>query len=95
VVEAVQFTDRSRPPRGVFFWPNGFNYVVTIHLAEVEVKPGDWIITEPDGEHHYPCKADIFAETYEPIEEPPDEAFWPPEDPRWGKKIEGCFGGES
>lgn len=30
------------------------------------VCPGDWIITGVRGER-YPCKPDIFAETYEPI----------------------------
>ena len=29
------------------------------------VCPGDWIITGVKGEH-YPCKPDIFAQTYEP-----------------------------
>jgi hypothetical protein len=32
------------------------------------VCPGDWIITGVKGEH-YPCKPDIFAATYEPIED--------------------------
>lgn len=32
-------------------------------------RPGDWIITGIRGEK-YPCKADIFAATYEPVEEP-------------------------
>ena len=32
------------------------------------VCPGDWIITGVQGEH-YPCKADIFAATYELVEE--------------------------
>lgn len=31
------------------------------------VCPGDWIITGVKGEH-YPCKPDIFAETYEPVD---------------------------
>lgn len=31
------------------------------------VCPGDWIITGVKGEH-YPCKPDIFAATYEPVE---------------------------
>lgn len=31
------------------------------------VCPGDWIITGVHGEH-YPCKPDIFAKTYEPID---------------------------
>jgi hypothetical protein len=29
---------------------------------------GDWIITGVKGEH-YPCKPDIFAATYEPVDE--------------------------
>lgn len=32
------------------------------------VCPGDWIITGVAGEF-YPCKPDIFAATYEPVEE--------------------------
>ena len=31
------------------------------------VCPGDWIITGVKGEN-YPCKPDIFAATYEPVE---------------------------
>ena len=31
------------------------------------VCPGDWIITGVKGEH-YPCKPDIFAATYDPVE---------------------------
>ena len=30
------------------------------------VCPGDWIITGVQGEH-YPCKPDIFEQTYDPI----------------------------
>lgn len=32
--------------------------------------PGDWIITGIKGEH-YPCKPDIFAATYEPVDGAP------------------------
>lgn len=32
------------------------------------VCPGDWIITGIQGEH-YPCKPDIFKETYEHVDE--------------------------
>lgn len=28
---------------------------------------GDWLITEPDGRGHYPCRPDIFAATYDPL----------------------------
>lgn len=31
------------------------------------VRPGDWIITGDQGEV-YPCKPDIFEQTYEPLE---------------------------
>lgn len=30
-------------------------------------EPGDWIITGVKGER-YPCKPDIFAATYEPVD---------------------------
>jgi hypothetical protein len=42
--------------------------VVTIHGQETVVVSGDWIITEPDGVHHYPCKPDIFEATYGPVD---------------------------
>ena len=35
-----------------------------IHRAD----PGDWIITGVKGEQ-YPCKPDIFEQTYEPVPE--------------------------
>ncbi len=40
---------------------------ITIHTLEGDMKAekGDWIITGVHGEQ-YPCKPDIFAETYEP-----------------------------
>lgn len=33
-----------------------------------EVTPGDWIITGIKGEV-YPCKPDVFAATYEPVDD--------------------------
>ena len=44
-----------------------FGRVTTIHGQETEVTIGDWIITEPDGIHFYPCKPDIFKLTYDEI----------------------------
>lgn len=41
-------------------------YVVTIHGQRTNIEIGDWIIEEPDGVHHYPCKPDIFEKSYEP-----------------------------
>lgn len=79
-IEAVQFdplgVHRFELPQGVTatdvvggadnYAYCGFVFnVVTIHGQHTEVKAGDWIITEPDGIHHYPCKPDIFAARYE------------------------------
>lgn len=44
-----------------------WHYVVTIHGQKAWLEPGDWIITEPDGIHHYPCKAFVFEQKYEPM----------------------------
>lgn len=38
--------------------------VVTISGNVAIAKPGDYIIKEPDGIHHYPCEADVFAARY-------------------------------
>lgn len=48
--------------------PAGYGHVVTIHGEHAKVVPGDWVITEPDGVHHYPCKPDVFEATYQPAE---------------------------
>ena len=40
--------------------------IVTLEGA-MQANPGDWIITGVHGER-YPCKPDIFAETYEPAD---------------------------
>jgi hypothetical protein len=42
-------------------------HVMTAHDQIIRLEPGDWIIPEPDGRGHYPCKPDIFAATYEPV----------------------------
>jgi hypothetical protein len=41
-----------------------------IHTLEgtMQANPGDWIIIGVAGEM-YPCRDDIFAKTYEPVEE--------------------------
>lgn len=35
----------------------------------VNIEPGDWIIREPDGDGFYPCKPDIFASRWEPVDQ--------------------------
>lgn len=47
---------------------SGFGSVITIHGESAKVVPGDWIITESDGIHHYPCKAAEFEKIYELID---------------------------
>ena len=42
-------------------------YIETLE-GSMHVVPGDWIITGIKGEH-YPCKPDIFEETYEKVNE--------------------------
>ena len=43
--------------------------VTTIHGQSADVVEGDYVITEPDGVHHYPCKSDIFEKKYCPIDQ--------------------------
>ena len=42
-------------------------HVHTINDQIVILEVGDWIIPEPDGEHFYPCKPDIFEASYEEV----------------------------
>lgn len=72
VIEAVQFTESGADPVGVFRRPeDNTPYVVTIHDQRCYLSPGDWIAPEPDGMHFYPIKPDIFAATYEFVEDEP------------------------
>lgn len=48
----------------------GVNYLDIVTLeGEMQASPGDWIIRGVQGEF-YPCKPDIFEQTYEPVETP-------------------------
>lgn len=81
VIEAVQFkADQPWPdgvvpatlqhnlPRDRDYWPAGAPIIHTLEGPHL-VREGDWVITGVKGER-YPCKPDIFAATYEPVEEP-------------------------
>lgn len=46
----------------------GRNMVIRTLEGEMTASPGDWIICGVKGEI-YPCRADIFAETYEMVGE--------------------------
>ena len=78
VIEAVQwFKDNDHPAvihssamhakpisPGILY-PSNKRYIRTLE-GNMEVTPGDWIITGVKGEH-YPCKPDIFEATYEAV----------------------------
>ena len=54
-----------------FRFADGAIYIATLE-GEMKANPGDWIIKGVKGEF-YPCKPDIFAATYEAVEERSDE----------------------
>ena len=78
VIEAVQWLNRQIvcPPGPDWFAEAEAKGVielagVTLHIktpeGTMQANPGDWIIRGVKGEL-YPCKPDIFAATYEPVE---------------------------
>lgn len=78
VIEAFQFDGRSNTDPSVPTWfvdavLAGNVTASPDHIAiktlegEMRADPGDWIICGVKGEL-YPCKPDIFAETYEPAD---------------------------
>lgn len=74
VIEADQYVEYGKPVKGMCnlsscCLTNYDPHVHTIHKNQmVKLEVGDWIIPEPDGEHFYPCKPDIFENTYEKVE---------------------------
>ena len=83
VIEAVQFTLPFPHLRDLPDWlhyamkvadvrfssrGNGSYLIIETLEGPMEASPGDWIIQGVNGEF-YPCKPDIFAATYEPVEE--------------------------
>jgi len=76
IIEAVQYKEYGKLVKGmcnsISCHTSGNNepHVHTIHKNQiVNLEIDDWIIPEPDGEHFYPIKDDIFKSTYDPIEE--------------------------
>lgn len=75
VIEAEQFIPGHGPPAGMKLWSDegmqprdmSFGYIETLE-GRMHVMALDWIITGVKGEK-YPCKPDIFAATYEPVNE--------------------------
>lgn len=83
IVNAEQFSYDGPTVRGVFYpsvSPDGRTYegdafVITMHDQRVYLQSGDWIIAEPDGDHFYPCKDDVFRATYEPVKDSSKSIF--------------------
>lgn len=74
-IEAEQYKEYGKLVNGMcnsqscFVAGNTEPHVHTIHKGQiVNLAVGDWIISEPDGVHYYPCKPDIFEQTYDSIE---------------------------
>lgn len=66
VVEASQF--KGEPMEGVEWDSIGTRpYVITKQGQRVSIQSGEWVIREADGSGYYPCAADTFANTYEPV----------------------------
>lgn len=76
VIDAEQYTEYGKLVKGMcnsrlcFGEGNDKPHVHTIHNNQIVLlEVGDFVIPEPDGEHFYPCKPDIFKQTYEKVEE--------------------------
>ena len=70
VIEATQWFKHGDHPAVVVynkFMDDGYGWCPTLEGGHV-VTPGDWIITGVAGEH-YPCKPDIFEQTYEEVKD--------------------------
>lgn len=64
-VDAVQFTDIEKPPRGVQFI-NGRFAVTTLQGQVVGVKVGEWIVQErSNSQRFYPVADEEFRKIYE------------------------------
>lgn len=77
VIEAVRYTIEDR--EDVIRWCRAVEGPVTSTLTGLRIvtlegtmiaNVGDWIIKGVNGEF-YPCKPDVFAKTYEPVEHRP------------------------
>lgn len=77
-ITAIQFTGDNVEEIWNLFGTDGIygpternpDYLIltTIHGDEAPCRVGDWVIPEPKAGHFYPCKPDIFANTYDPVE---------------------------
>lgn len=70
IIDAEQYSSsRTQVPRGVCTMSHAGlsgDHVHTLEGTSYILTDGDWIIRGVKGEY-YPCKPDIFAQTYEPV----------------------------
>ncbi len=72
MIDAWQWPNEwdEMPDGAVQLNSEGMAYVTTTHEGQtVRLLDGDFVLPEPDGEHYYPCKPDIFKVTYEKVED--------------------------
>ena len=60
----VNWVNQGKDPEERHAWHNGTNIFIETLEGTMRAEVGDYIIRGIQGEH-YPCKPDIFAETYE------------------------------
>lgn len=58
--------DNTRPDKGHYIDPATGHLMIRTMEGDMRSEPGDWIIQGVQGEF-YPCKPDIFAETYQAV----------------------------
>ena len=65
-IEAMQFIENTPDgwPEGVYKSDEYEGWAIDTIEGPLRVREGDWIITGVQGER-YPCKPDIFEQTYE------------------------------
>lgn len=86
VIDAIQFTGLNPVDVAKFFgdydyhdWEPGIEgFTIKSLEGDMLASPGDWIIKDVAGEF-YPCKPDIFDQTYVPLT-PGGEHHTPPGD---------------
>jgi hypothetical protein len=73
-IEAVLFRGGEQPSdladdvvAGRIRYPDDGSMLIDTLEGTMQAQPGDWIIRGVKGEL-YPCKPDIFAATYEPVQ---------------------------
>lgn len=66
--------EKGRPTRGIWINPDGGNLMIRTLEGDMKVSRDDYIIKGVKGEF-YPCKPDIFEQTYVADDEGWDEAL--------------------